>query len=185
MLRVDDLGSAFQLYWNDFERCQRSGAFFALLHTTVCLPDICAALESANGESTGAKYSTWCDKYFSHPELRGSERWKMRCKILHQGRAIAGQAGRYSAFVFGEPDSSGTADHLRVDGATLHVDVGRLFVETRQAVAKWISALESNPSSAESLWAAKHLKLLVRISPHKVPISGPGGATFAVVNKTN
>ena len=39
-------------------------------------------------------------------------------------------------FAFGQPHSSGAVDHLRVDGFTLHIDVGELYNETRQAIEK-------------------------------------------------
>jgi hypothetical protein len=185
MLKSGDLGGAFRLYWNDLDRCRQAGAFFALLHATVCLPDICSALESSNGESSGPKYMKWCDRYFRRPELVGAERWTMRCKVLHQGRATAGRAGRYTGFLFGEPDPSGAIDHLRVDGSRLHVDVSQLYGETREAVEDWIAALESDPRSAESETAAKHLPLLVRVSPHKVPVATAAGSAFVVSNRTN
>lgn len=38
-------------------------------------------------------------------------------------------------FAFGQPHSSGAVDHLRVDGSTLHIDVGELYKETRQAIS--------------------------------------------------
>ena len=87
MLTPGSPGQAFSAYWQDMDRCRNARAFWSLLHVTICLPDICAALQSENGETKGARYISWCDKYLLNPMLSGSERYQMRCKVLHQGRA--------------------------------------------------------------------------------------------------
>jgi hypothetical protein len=45
----EELEKAFAVYFDEIERCRRAGAYWALLHVVVALPDICAALESENG----------------------------------------------------------------------------------------------------------------------------------------
>ena len=40
-------------------RTIRSRTYWALLHTILCLPDICAAMETKNGEATGRGYVAW------------------------------------------------------------------------------------------------------------------------------
>ena len=79
--------------------------------------------------------------------LPALKRYEIRCKVLHQGRARSVKRGRYAKFAFGQPDASGRVDHVRPEGDTLHIDVGELYRETREAMRKWIIELESNPSS--------------------------------------
>src|SRR5215831_18001792 len=113
MLRTGELSNALKGYWQDAERCFNSKAFWCLLHVSVSLPDLCAALESSDGNATPQRYKNWCKKYFTQPAFNGNERYKMRCKVLHQGRARPSKPGRYSLFAFEQPHSRGRVDHLR------------------------------------------------------------------------
>ena len=185
MLAKGELSNALEVYWRDAARCFNSKAFWCLLHVTVSLPDVCAALESTDGNATFQRYKNWCDKYFAQPALNGTERYKIRCKVLHQGRARPSRPGRYAMFAFGQPHSSGAVDHLRVDGSTLHIDVGELYKETYQAIEKWIGTLEGSLASAEANNVAKNLPLLVRVTTPTVPVSTSAGTSFVTINKTN
>ena len=51
MLTRGALDKTFQMYWDDMDRCRAGDAYWSLLHVTVCLPDICAALESDDGRT--------------------------------------------------------------------------------------------------------------------------------------
>ena len=185
MLMKGDLSTAFKIYWDNAERCIQAKAYWFLLHVTVCLPDICAALQSRDGVARPEKYKKWSDKYFRQDALTGLERYEIRCKVLHQGR-VRSKRGRYSGFAFGQPDASAKVDHLRVDGRTLHIDVAMLYDETRRAIRAWIIELESNPTSDKASYAAKNLPLLAHVSNQSVPLATSGPLqSFIVMSKTN
>jgi hypothetical protein len=188
VLSKGDLTAAFQTYWEDMRRCETGGAYWCLLHIVVCLPDICAALRASNGETNREKYIPWCDEYLQEHRLTGAERYRMRCKVLHQGRSSTDQPGRYSDFSFGSPSTTGQRDHLRADGATLHLDVSELAREYKSAVSQWSHAVESNPGSSEAQAVAKNLPALVRVRPVQVPAppsAGSGGGGTTTIFKTN
>jgi hypothetical protein len=168
MLATGSLGTAFTIYWDEMKRCRSGLTYWALLHVTVCLPDICAALQSSNGETTGARYTAWCDQYLTNSMLTGAERWQMRCKVLHQGRASI-QAGRYDGFSFAQPAVTGQVDHLRLEGKTLVLDVGKMADEMKTGVGAWILNLENNASGPEALNAEKHLPSLIQVRKFKLP----------------
>lgn len=179
MISVSELDAVFAAYWNDMERCRSAGACWSLLHVVVCIPDICAALQSDNGETSGPKYICWCDQYAHHATLSGQERYWMRCKVLHQGRASTGNPGRYTGFAFTQPAPDGQIDHLRLEGTTLVVDVGQLANEVKAAVGKWVAALGANPGGLEASNVVKHLPAMVRV--RKKPMPPRPGATGSVV----
>jgi hypothetical protein len=191
LLKPGDLSKAFKVYWDDAERCCKAKAYWCLLHVTVCLPDVCAALQSPNGKATSQRYEKWCNKYFNPNALTGLERYEIRCKILHQGRARSANPGRYSNFSFGQPDASGRVDHLRIDGRTLHLDVVQMYNETRQAIRAWILELEGSGPSAKANSAANNLLSLVRVSNQSVPVTPssviPGAPILleTVISKTH
>ena len=184
MLKKGDLSTAFKVYWDDAQRCLEAKAYWCLLHVTACLPDVCAALQSRDGKAQPEKYKKWSDKYFKQAALTGLERYEIRCKILHQGRARASKKVRYTRFAFGQPDAFGRVDHLRVDGCTLHVDVAKLYGETREAMRAWIVELESNPTSAKANYAAQNLRLLVHVSNQSVTLA-TSAPISTVIHKTN
>jgi hypothetical protein len=84
MLDVKALEAAFNLYWEDIDQYEKVNAYWSLLHVTVCIPDICSALESNNCEATGLKYKKWCKRFLADRKLTAKERYRMRCKVLHQ-----------------------------------------------------------------------------------------------------
>lgn len=186
MLQTGDLDLAFRTYWNDMDSCIQAKAYWSLLHVTVCLPDICAALQSAKGESSKKMYIVWCEQYFNDKRLSGDERYLMRCKLLHQGRAKANQKGRYGEFAFGQPDQqTGYTDHMRVCDNTLHVDVGELATETKDAVEKWIKERKTSPKAVESVNVVKNLPLLVSVNPFVVSNGLTIHTNAIIFTKTN
>jgi hypothetical protein len=170
MLQPGQLRTAFSPYLQDMECCRAARAHWCLLHVVLCLPDICGALESPSGEAAKTRYIEWCDKYLRRPALAGVEVYRMRCKVLHQGRARGDGTGRYERFAFGKP-AGGVIDHLRVDGDALHVDVESLLSDLLAALDRWIGELESDPSGPAAGHVSTNLAKLVRITPHNVPFS--------------
>jgi hypothetical protein len=68
------------------------------------VPDVCAALESANGETTGAKYRAWTDKWIApRMAISGADLWKFRCRMVHQGSATTRKAPNVTRYFFVEP----------------------------------------------------------------------------------
>jgi len=190
MLAPGNLQTALNTYWDEMTRCRSAGAYWALLHVTVCLPDICAALQAPNGETSPKRYVKWCNKHLQNTFLSGAERYRMRCKVLHQGRATTDQpAGRYVGFSFGQPSSTGQVDHLRVDAGCLNIDVGCLGDETKSGVLQWARSLEANPGCPEARHAFKNLSSLVQVKQCSFPVPAPNGMLgmpqFVTVLKTS
>jgi hypothetical protein len=173
VLKPGSLGDAFAIYWEDVERCRAGRAYWSLLHVTICLPDICAALQADDGETSRTLYVGWCEDNLSDPMLSGDERYRMRCRVLHQGRASTGQAGRYTGFSFAQPASTGQVDHKRVEGKTLVLDVGQLSQEVRSGVEQWIRRVEAKPTSREAININKNLPSLVRVRQFIIPTGKP------------
>ena len=187
MLTSRLLDPAFRIYWDEMDLCRPVRAYWALLHVTVCLPDICAALQSADSETKGGLYVAWCDQYLVDPVLSGSERWQMRCKVLHQGRASIAAQGRYDGFSFVQPAANGQVDHKRLEGTTLVLDVGMLAGEMRAGVEQWIKHLEMHPSSVEAANAQRNLASLIQVRQFPLPpIPGvPLPVTPTIINRSS
>jgi hypothetical protein len=187
MLTPGLLDPAFRIYWDEMDRCRSARAYWALLHVTVCLPDICAALQSANGETKGSLYVAWSDQYLVDPVLSGSECWQMRCKVLHQGRSSIAAQGRYAGFSFAQPAANGQVDHKRLEGTTLVLDVGMLAGEMRAGVERWIRDLELHPSSDVAANTQRNLPSLIQVRQFPLPpIPGvPLPLTPTIINRSS
>ena len=148
--------------------CRQHRAYWALLHITVCLPDICAALESESGRAKWKKYEDWCERYLTHPMLSAAERYDIRCLVLHEGRTETKEPVRYERYSFGQPTYAGQTDHMRVDERTLHIDVDRLSQEVQNAAGRWIKEMEAESSGHRGKYVAANLSSLVRVEHPRV-----------------
>ena len=173
MTTPGNLEVALRIYWDDMDLCRDAKAYWSLLHVTICLPDICAALQSDDGRTNGKLYIAWCDQFLPDTLLSGSERYQMRCNVLHQGRAKIEPPGRYTGFSFAQPTQTGEIDHRRVEGTTLILDVGRLSSEYRHGVEGWTRYLKTKPTSPDARNVVSNLPSLVRVRQFRLP-SRPG-----------
>ena len=99
------------------------------------LPDICAALESPTGETTGPLYKTWYANHLSQdlPDITAQDMWSLRNGVLHQGKfgnknflydrvSFALPYGQRSATVgIGHLHLEGQVRHLQFDGSAYKV----------------------------------------------------------------
>jgi hypothetical protein len=60
MKTAADLERAFSVYFTEMESCENAGCYWALLHLTVILPDVCGALEFGSMSKVGTRYIDWC-----------------------------------------------------------------------------------------------------------------------------
>jgi hypothetical protein len=130
-----------------------AGLYYAALFTALALPDICGALESADGLATGARYQAWFDchvapKYSGF--LSGADCYLFRCSLLHQGRTQHPR-GTYSRILFVEPGVSGMILHNNILNDALNIDV-RIFCEDLvAAVESWLPMARTLPQFIANL----------------------------------
>ncbi len=65
----------------------RVGLHYLAVTAALTIPDICAALESENGETSKAQYREWYDKWLAHkyPMISSMDMYRLRCGVVHQG----------------------------------------------------------------------------------------------------
>lgn len=68
-----------------------AGLYMPALVVALTLPDIMGALGSENGRATGPKYKAWLTEFAGYPPDDAQALWDIRCSLLHQGRANAGE----------------------------------------------------------------------------------------------
>ena len=80
--------------------------YYAALFAALTIPDICGAMDVPGGVATRATYEAWFDQWVSpryqvqgNTTLTGPEAWRLRCSMLHQGRAL-NSGPTYDIFAF-------------------------------------------------------------------------------------
>ena len=148
------------------------GNYWAALFLTLTLPSICGALESADGCDNRNKYKKWFERNVTGLQLTPEDCYKLRCALLHQGRARPTQ-GTYSRVLFTFPTANGCTFHDNVINDALNLDVV-LFCETLVAAAeKWLDHVKDSPHFQRNL--EKSMRLHPRgIAPYMIgmPIIG-------------
>lgn len=74
---------------NEINAAAANGMPFLAVTMAVALPDICAALASADGRTSQARYKEWCDDNLSGAHftfVTPEDLYSMRCGVLHNGR---------------------------------------------------------------------------------------------------
>ncbi|MCQ2010531.1 hypothetical protein NOM01_10940 [Sporolactobacillus sp. STSJ-5] len=90
--------------FQEIEKGLSVGLYHMALGLTLCIPDMCAALQSENGQTTGKKYRNWYRENFTDDQnlLSAEDCYSFRCSFLHQGTTQE-NGSRYARIVFAEP----------------------------------------------------------------------------------
>jgi hypothetical protein len=114
----------------------------------------------------------------------------MRNALLHAGSTTPVHKGTkhrtsYSHFSYVDPDTVGAIVHFSVDpGANvLNVHVLAMAAETRQALEKWFSALQTDAVKMARVEGA--IRRLTRIQSKIVPTKNPDGSTSLTLCATS
>ena len=130
-----------------------AGLYYVALFSALALPDICAALESANGQASKDKFIAWFDAHVApryNGFLDGETCYYFRCSILHQG-STQHPRGRYSRIIFVEPGRSGGILHNNIINDALNIDA-RIFCEDLCGAAeRWWQAASAQPNVQANL----------------------------------
>lgn len=131
--------------------------YFLSLFVSLTIPDICAAMESANGRTTNTRYKAWFNKHFAprNPRKYGAgtnftadDCYNFRCAILHQGRTNNGKTP-YKRIMFFEPGTFSIGLHSCVVGSktkekSLVIDVKVFCADMVQGAKDWIKVNENS-----------------------------------------
>lgn len=108
---------------NELQHALKAGLYLTSLSSSVMIPDICSALESNDGKTSGAKYKVWVDEYISPKyggTVTGEVVYKLRCALLHQGK-FNHDYPNYDKILFQLPNSFMTHNVLIGNALTLNI----------------------------------------------------------------
>lgn len=153
--------------------------FHISLVAALVLPDICSALESANGEASGSKYRAWVDKWLSPKygdstgtSLSGETCYYYRCAVLHQNRSLHPKL-QFERVAFLEPNGSITM-HDCIINNVLVIDIPSFCEDISEAVSKWLESAKITPEFKTNIKSS-----MQRYPSEVVGVSMPGLYAYA------
>lgn len=134
----------------NIEASLAAGHWTIALHGTLALPDICAALASPGGRTSGERYRTWFRDNLSgsYPLLDPEDCWQLRCGVLHTGRS---QAQNYTRVVFTLPNQQQLMVHNNVINGALNLDLETFCADMIAAVRAWRGTTSADPNYQANL----------------------------------
>lgn len=133
--------------------------YYLSLFISLSIPDICAALESSDGKTSGTKYKKWVNNYLVSikPSMYGERLsadhiWLFRCALLHQGRTTK-DGIEYQRILFFEPGIE-TGLHVasccivgaKTKDKSLLIDINKFCTDIISAARLWVKENEANPN---------------------------------------
>lgn len=121
---------------NEIERGLDAGVYQLSLGMSLCIPDICAALQSGDGKTSGSKYKDWYTKYVGNTfNMTSDECYYFRCSFLHQG-STEHEKSQYKKIIFIEPNPN-MMFHNNVLNDVLNIDINIFCNELIRAARLW------------------------------------------------
>lgn len=125
------------------ELALQANLYYVSLLSALSVPDMCAALFSPDGQTSGAKYAAWFDQYVAqryNGKLDGQTCYQFRCSLLHQG-TTQHPSSQYSRILFIEPTGMhGSIAHNNVLEDVLNIDVRIFCRDIIVSANNWLTA---------------------------------------------
>jgi hypothetical protein len=146
-----------EMILQEIERALQARLYYLAVVMAVTMPDICAALEAANGRTSGDKYKAWYNAHLAplYPRLTDDDCYSLRCGVVHQGRF--GHPGmQYDRIIFTLPDPRGNIFSGNVFGGggnppTLNLDAEAFCRDVIAAVRAWFAAKQADANVVANL----------------------------------
>jgi hypothetical protein len=158
----------------EIDRALNLELYYVAVVMALTLPDICAALESPDGETSGPQYQDWFNANLActYPRMTALDCYKLRCGVLHQGRCGHPQM-QFSRVIFTLPDPARNQIHNNITRGPLNLDAVLFCQEVMAAVRQWFVAKANDPN------VLANLPRLVQLHPRALPPHVIGVAVIA------
>jgi hypothetical protein len=140
-------------YLDQVREAAKTPLYFLSLGAALTIPDMCAGMESADGQSKQALYRAWVDRHLAPrytagpghtPSFSGEDCYGLRCDFLHQGY-LQPHKGVYKRIIFIEPHK-GLRLHNNVINDALNIDVTTFVNDMVDVAESWLAAARTSPN---------------------------------------
>jgi hypothetical protein len=144
--------------------------YYAAFLMALTLPDICAALESDNGRTTGARYKAWLNSNYLNgrpTSLNANSLYQYRCGIVHQSSVPGDESFRIVFAVNPNPKMVAHDNYtFGPAGQEIMYDLRVLCNELVEAARTWFAAHENDPN------VKVNLPKLIKEENRRMPMIG-------------
>ena len=128
--------------------------YYMAVAVSLTLPDICAALESQSGKTSGPQYKKWYRDNLAQTfhQMTDDDCYSLRCGVLHQGR-FGHAKSQYDRIIFTMPHpvvtlAEGTVmrDIGGLSENVLRYDADWSCKEMVSAARRWFSDMQTDPN---------------------------------------
>ncbi|MFD0768880.1 hypothetical protein ACFQZ1_08130 [Bacillus sp. CGMCC 1.60114] len=128
--------------FNEIERGLDAGVYHLSLGIALCIPDICAALQSEDGKTSGRKYKEWYNNYVGNKLMMSADDcYYFRCSFLHQG-STQHEKSNYKRIIFAEPGPN--VFHNNVINDALNIDVKIFCNDLITSARQWLKVVKND-----------------------------------------
>jgi hypothetical protein len=128
---------------NDIQKAIDARAYCIALMGALTLPDICSALECADGLSSSERYEKWFDRRVAshYPgEMNGRQCYLHWFRMFHPSACRVDDRQRTERHAFVVPGSTGNSTVFRANGV-VYLDLGVFCLHLGNAATVWLKAV--------------------------------------------
>ncbi len=139
---------------DEIMNCLAKGLWHAALILTLTMPDVCAALESADGFSNPNRYKIWYDRWlkakYDNVGVTSDDIYYLRCGLAHQGR-LGHRGLKFKRIFFTLRSRDGFFAHCNIFDGALNLDLLMFCNDMIDAVNAWFADGQKNKSVKKNL----------------------------------
>jgi len=148
----------------EIQKALDAGLYYLAVASALSLPDVCSALESPTGMTSGNQYKAWYDTWLAsrYPNLTADDIYSLRCGVVHQGR-FGHPKMQYSRVLFTIPNANRNVYHNNILNDALNLDAPRFCQDIVESVSAWYESKKNDPN------VTQNLPRLLRLHPNGLP----------------
>ncbi len=141
-----------ELMFQEIEHALKCGLYYSSIALVLTLPDICAALASSDGLTSGEKYKKWvqanlCPKYSS---ITPEDFYSLRNGVIHQGK-FGHAKMQYSRIIFTIPNAQNNIFRNNIINDALNLDAVMFCNDLLAAAREWFSQNQTDAAVMANL----------------------------------
>jgi hypothetical protein len=140
-----------EMILQEIELALHARLYYLALVVALTIPDVCAALESVDGQTNRDRYKAWYNAHLGgrYGAVTDADCYSLRCGVAHQGR-FGHPRMEYGRVIFAIP-GRGIFLHNSIANDALHLDADRFCREMIAAARQWFAGKQNDPAVQANL----------------------------------
>lgn len=142
-----------EMILREIERANQAGLHYLAVAMALTVPDICAALESPDGQTSGTRFKAWYNANLAnrYPNITDNDFWSLRCGVIHQGRYGRHGNMQYARVIFMVPNRQNNVFHNNILNDALNLDAVWFCQDVVESARAWFASKRCDPTVEANL----------------------------------